>query len=108
MATAISYNKIDFTLPSGLHINVDVPAGLDTNLIEVGLRGFFGTLVGLTSATNKQVSRKQLIVFITNLVALSENVTKRTVFTNESSSAESKEIVERFLDSLGTDHNGRG
>ena len=97
---------IKVTLPSGYSAEVTVPAIYEAEIIEVGLRAFLGTLVGLTESPDRAARRSYLARYIASIINIAEMTLKRMVVAKSLESANISHIVENFLESLKREAKG--
>lgn len=84
-------------------MSVSVPVEHESDLVEIGLKAFYGTLVALAESNRDDIRRYQLLSFIASIVSLSELSVKRVIFANENEHESAQSIVENLLESLSKD-----
>jgi len=97
--------NLSFKLPNGTSVSVNIPVEHETDLVELGLRAFCGTLTALANSNRDDIRRYQLISFITSIVSLSELSVKRVMFANDNEHESAQSIIDNLLASLSKDNH---
>ena len=97
--------NLNFKFPNGTSISISIPVEHETDLVELGLKAFYGTLVALALSNREDIRRYQLLSFISSIISLSELSVKRVIFANENETESAQSIIENLLESITKDNH---
>ena len=90
-------------LPCGYRFTVDVPEGVDPELVRIAFKAVLGGLVGLTNTHDEDVRRTFLVRFVASIVAESNSAVHSAQMANRLQDSSPKNIIEQLLRSLDKD-----
>jgi hypothetical protein len=97
----LKHKTLEVGTPTGASAKISFPEEHEEELVELALRSFLGSLVGIARAPSSQVRRQYLIRYISGLISYSELELKRIRVAQDSEKENASHIVENLLKSLG-------